>query len=221
MGEMIPRLNTTPAERSSEPVEVVSGEVSYIVELAPGVPAVEALMADLGPKIDAADYSELADLLDDAIREHGHQTIETVMLTRFNQDPTSDNKYYLDLVKGMSETQTILAVESFKDPEFEGLGQVFETISNFTEEEIRMVAEIVTPAEALASPERRRMKDSIAPLYKLVCKLRWESKAALDTDRTQYPEFWQIFDKFESMHRAVGVINTIDKTVRHNLEVKL
>ena len=221
MNEMIPRINAVPTEKTEEQSQE-SEKFTPMTELAPDVLSIEEIGATIIAKIQAAeDYPAVIDLLEEAISNYGHQTVETIMLTRFNIEPTQENKVLLDLIVGMNQIQTITAVESLEDPDFEGLGTMFEMVSKYTEEEILTVTNITEPAEAISSPERQRMKNDLAPLYKLACKLRWESKAALDTDRTLYPEFWQIFDKFEAIHRAIGIINNISKTVRHNLTVKL
>jgi hypothetical protein len=226
MNEMIPRVNNVPAaEKAPEPApETVlnQNEFTPIVELAPSIISLEEIGTTINAEIDAAiDYPAVMDILEVAISNYGHQTIETIMLSRFNNQSTEANKVLLDLIKGISETQTVTAVESLADPDFEGVSTLLEMVSKYTEEEIHLVTNITEPSEAIASPERKLMKNDLAPIYKLACKLRWESKAALDTDRTLYPEFWQIFDKFEAIHQAIGIINTIQNTVRHNLTVKL
>lgn len=224
MNEMIPKPNTVPAEAPPEALEEVNFDPERFIitkELAPSVQSLEEIEIALSAEIDAAaDYPAVISIFEAAIAKNGHQTVETIILSRFNNEPTEANKVYLDLIKGISESETILAAESYNDPAFEGMSKLFEMVSNYTEEEIRMVTDITDPTEAMASPERKRMKEDIAPLYKMAVNLRWSSTVVLDTDRTKYPEFWQIFDKFEAIHQAIGIINTIQKTVRHNCTVK-
>lgn len=224
MNEMIPKPNPVPVEISpdiqEEPV-FDPDKYTVVTELSPDQLSIEIMSETLHLELkNAVDYGEIMNVLEAAVAQNGHQTVETALLVRYNKEPNDENKFYLGLMRDIAKTKTIQSRESLKEPDFEGLGYLLELVNKYTEEDIRKVADIIDPAEGSTSPERLRMKDDIAPLYKLACKLRWESKAALDVNRSQYPEFWRIFDKFEAMHRAVGVINSI-KGVRHDLTVKL
>lgn len=224
MNEMIPvprrDLMEKPDPREEEPIPDGS---EYIIakELAPSQPTLEILSNSLNEALtNAPDYDVASDVLQMAVDEHGHQTVETILLARFTEDPSPDTAFYLDMIGGMAERQTIPSHESYRDPSFEDMTTLQEMVSKYPEEAIRLVADITDSAEAQANPVRLAMSNDIAPLYKLACKLRWESKVTLDTDRSQYPEFWQIFDRFEEMYRAVGIVNSTEGKVRHDLEVK-
>lgn len=218
MNEIIPVQNQVETEANKETVLLSDTEA---IPLAPDAFTIENIKNNLGLAIDAAtDYPSVMDIVDEAVGKYGHQTVQTVLSARFNDDPSPDNKFYLDLVGDVAEFNTVSAPESLEEPDFEGVSSLLEVISEFSSEDIKEVAAISTAEEGFSNPLRKRMKDSISSAYKLACKLRWESKACLDTDKTRYPEFWQIFDKFEAMYQAVGVIDTKEKTVRRDISLK-
>jgi transposase-like protein len=162
MNEMMPKPNNLTSEEAAAPVEVELNPQRYVVvtELAPSQPDIEALSSALQNELTAAvDYGEAMDVLAGAVSKNGHQTVLTALLTVFNREPSDENKYYLRLVEGMAEMATIPSQESLKDPDFEGMESLLEVVSRYTQEDIAVVANITTPAEAFASPERKRMRD--------------------------------------------------------------
>lgn len=225
MNEMIPKPSGALVEKPSTPEEepIPDGsEYTIVKELAPSQPTLEILSNTLIEALtNAPNYDVAGDVLQAAVNEHGHQTVETILLARLTEDPSPDTAFYLDMIGGMAERDTIPSHESYSEPNFEEMGTLLELVNKYSEEDIQIVADIQDSEVAFASPERKQMKEDMAPFFKLVCKLRWESKVALDTDRSKYPEFWQIFDKFEAMHRAVGIVNPVQKTVGHDSEVRL
>lgn len=202
MNEMIPKPNTVPAEKDPKQFSMEKLAETLQVELQK-----------------AADYVEVMDVLTAAVEKNGHQAVEDAWLAVYVREPNSDNKYYLRLIVDMAEN-TLSNHESLKEPDREAVGRLHEFVNSYTEEEIRRVADITNPEEALVNPERLRMRDACSPFYKLARELRYDSAADLDVDHSKYPEFWRIYEKFIAIYQAVGSVNTSLGTVNHSRIVK-
>lgn len=106
-----------------------------------------------------------------------------------------------------------------REPSPEIITEVGALVEKYDESFIERVMSITEPEVALHDPERLQLRDDIAKVYRKLRDTKFKTRIAYDINKTAYPEFWTIHDKFLRMHQAVGLINRITNSVRHNLSI--
>jgi len=86
---------------------------------------------------------------------------------------------------------------------------------------ITQVGSITDETIAKESDNRTRMKNLSTPLVVLMKLRPNNTKIMTDRDRSRYPEFWQLVDKYQRINCAIGITNSKHNTVRHDLSSTL
>ncbi len=128
---------------------------------------------------------------------------------------------YLDLLErkfyeeATAPTETL--IDRLDEPNLEHIETLRSTLNLISEEMIENVASITEATTAKNSAHRDYMRSLIAPLMPLMKSLYKNTKIGADYDKSKYPEFWQLVDKYHQINCAIGTYNLSTNQVNHNL----
>jgi hypothetical protein len=129
----------------------------------------------------------------------------------------------LDTLKTYLENEKINPTpkeERFEKVSEENLTQLKEDLDLISENMIESISAITTKDEADGDMVRRFVINTSARISILIRSIIKNTDVAIDTDRTQYPEFWEMCKKHQRIYPAIGTCNTITGIVRHDIEIK-
>lgn len=130
-------------------------------------------------------------------------------------------EHYINELELAIQSEKLEPAETLADrldePNLEQLETIRDTLDLISDELIDQVAAIDTAEAAKNSANRDLLRKLSAPIVVLMKSLHKNTKIGADFDKSRYPEFWQLVDRYHEINCAVGTYNVSANTARHNM----
>jgi len=139
------------------------------------------------------------------------------------QNKKAQARLQLDTLKAYMENEVLNPTpreKRFEKVSEENLATLKEDLDLISENMIENISAITTKDEADGDMIRLFVINTSARISILIKSIIKNTDVAIDTDRTLYPEFWEMCKKHERIYPAIGTCNRITGIVRHDIEMK-